>query len=188
MFEVVRDRRFGLVLNGVLMGAVFLFSLTTSIAGGPSVATPLVDAPAPGGPAVNARIAELEGEVALRPSGDSLAELAGIYLDQGQPGLAQAVVDRLPEDGNPRLDLVRSRVALGCGRVDEALSLARESMVACESVLVECPSWLYAKAVHQVSILEAMHDAGVTDPHDDPARANVAAANALREVKLVAAR
>ncbi|HTJ81817.1 MAG TPA: hypothetical protein VL400_08825 [Polyangiaceae bacterium] len=157
-------------------GVVATLAGTLLLVGSESEATPVVSAPS--------GIAALEADVAHAPTTESLASLTSAYLERNQPGLAQALLDAHPELDSAELTHQRARVALAEGEVDRALSLSRLSLAMCED---HCPAGLTAKALRQISTLEAMERAGIRDPSDDPAATRAALAQSNREVRLAVA-
>lgn len=178
--------KLGFLLNGILLSGV----ITVMFLGSEGVAAPLVDPAlrtADGGEAPT-DVSSLEARVATSPDSANVAELASVYLERNQPGLAQSLVDQMPDDGEPGLTLVRSRVALAQGDIEEAVTFARAGLSVCESSTTRCPNWLYVKTLHHNSVLDAMKAAGVNDPAAEPERAEAVLASSIREVRLVADR
>ncbi|NUP09471.1 MAG: hypothetical protein HOW73_25740 [Polyangiaceae bacterium] len=161
------------VLNGVLLSGV----LTVLFVGSEGVASPVV----PGEPS---DLSKLEASVAASPDAENVAALASKYLEREQPGLAQAVLDSAPEASSLHLSHVRSRVALAQGRVDEALEISQATLRECEAQGSDCPSWLYAKSIHQAHVLSAMKGAGVQDPKDDRGLTQAVLVSALQDVRV----
>ena len=98
-------------------------------------------------------LAGLELRASERPS--ALPALAVAYLERGQPGLAQSVLDRAgASDADPELLHLRGRVAIARGELDEAEHLQELTLATCAQSLA-CPSWLEARAERQLGMLKA---------------------------------
>lgn len=98
-------------------------------------------------------LAALERNASERPS--ALPALAAAYLERGQPGLAQAVLDRADASGaDAELLHLRGRVAIARGELDEAEHLQELTLATCAQSLA-CPSWLEARAERQLGMLKA---------------------------------
>jgi hypothetical protein len=163
----------GLVLSAVVVGA--LFTSTTE-------PRPLVeDAP---------ELAALEARTALEPSTHDLTELAAAYVARSQPGLAEALLDRHADRPDVELTHARARVALARGDVDRAGDLARATRMACDlrTAIAPCPSWVVAKNLQQLAVVEALESEGIHDLDDRPDASRAAIARASRTVQLVAMR
>lgn len=164
----------GLVLLGI--GAVFVIGA--------------VDAPdaVVAGPGA-AGLAALEADAARAPSAASVVRLADAYLERGQPGLASALLERLPSPlrDRPEVEQVYARALFGRGHAREALAVARDAEVDCGEGSA-CPAWLVAKAARQAAFFEQVVAAGIDDPYADPDATKAAYARSEREVRLVAMR
>jgi hypothetical protein len=169
--------RIGIVANSLALSA----TLAWIVAAGSTDARPL----APGA----ADLAALEARAAAAPSVADLSRLSSAYLAHHQPGLAQALLDRHGERDDVELSLARSRVAYARGEVGEALRQAELTHAACEhrAAVAPCPSWVVAKAAHQLAFLEALEaESGSAVPSArDTERA---LSRATRSVQLVAMR
>jgi len=164
--------KLGMVVHGVLA----TLAATILVVGSESEATPIVASPQ--------GVASLEADVAKAPTAEALSNLTGAYLERGQPGLAQAVLDAHPEVDSPELSHERARVALAQGEVAHALSLSKLSLSMCGE---HCTASFTAKALRQIATLEAMEKAGIQDPKDDPIATRAALAAGNREVRLALA-
>jgi len=165
--------KFGFLLHGALLAGV----VSALLIGSEGKAAPVVAK-------TDAGTAKLEQVVARAPTAASVAELAGAYLAQNQPGLAQGLLDHHADLSSPELLHVRSRVALAQGQVDESLQLSRLTLATCEAE--SCPSWVYARTVRQIDYLQALSNAGINDPAQAPAESNAIVDRTSREVRLVA--
>jgi hypothetical protein len=140
--------------------------------------------------AATSNVGNLEARAALEPTISSVADLAGAYLDRGQPGLAEAVIERAPQAirRQPALQQLYARVLYHRGLSREALSIAREVRAGCEEGATSCPPWLAAKTVRQVAFLEEIVAAGIEDPLADPRATARAYERSTRHVQMVAMR
>lgn len=103
----------------------------------------------------------------------ALPALAAAYLERGQPGLAQAVLDRADSNSaDPELLHLRGRVAIARGELDEAEHLQALTLATCAESLA-CPSWLEARAGRQLDMLQAARASasGVASPGGSLGRA-----------------
>ncbi len=166
--------KLGVLLNGVLLSGV----LTILLVGSEGTAAPVVEVRSDD---LNA----LEAEVATAPTAANVAELGAWYLDHGQPGLAQSLLDSHETVRAPEVSHLRSRVALAQGQVDEALRHAEVTVLECDDS--PCSPALIGRALRQVEFLGAMNAAGIVDPRKDPVQTQVALVRSTREVKLVGA-
>lgn len=166
--------KLGFLLHGVLVATVG----AVLVAGSEGEAAPLVTG--------SDSVAPLEADVAHSPTSQSIADLVSAYLERNQPGLAQAVLDKNGHLDDARLTHERSRVALAQGDVDSALRFAELTLATCDARLASdpCQAWLVVKSVRQVTLLEAMREAGLKDPAENPALARAALASAGADVRL----
>jgi hypothetical protein len=134
-------------------------------------------------------LARLEAEVAHAPTAHGIAELAGVYLDTSQPGLASAVIERAPHEVRvqPEVAQTYARTLYGRALPRQALAVAREARDACTSDAA-CPPWLLAKVVRQAAFLSEIVAAGIDDPSSDPNATMAAYTRSSHEVRLVAMR
>ncbi len=163
-------KKAGLVLNGLLVVGIAAAVLIGSEGRATAVVAP------------NPALAALETEAATAPTEANLAALTKAYLDCGQPGLAQSVLDRHADKKAPELTHSRARVAIAQGNASEALLLSKLTLAQCEER--ECSSWLVGKSLHQVEFLEAVLDAGIDDLAANPNKTSTAMLKTSREVKL----
>ncbi len=166
--------------NGVLLAGVATVALTA----GRTNVRPLV------GEAFAQEVAELETVAAREPSTSAARALANAYLDRNEPGLASAVLDRVPatDRQDPHLAYVEARTLYARGRSSEALTLLRGVERSCEerSDAEACPAWLVAKVTRQATFLEALGEAGVEDPAREPEAARAALERSRRQGRVVA--
>lgn len=169
-----RTTKAGLVLNGFLVVGI----AAAVLIGSEGRATAVVPGP-------TAELANLESAAAKDPSAENLGNLTKAYLDAGQPGLAQSVLDRHAGISNPELTHARARVAIAQGNATEALALSRLTLAQCEEQTeAACSSYLIGKSLHQVEFLEAVLEAGIDDLAANPQKTTTAMQRANREVKL----
>ncbi len=166
-------KKAGLVLNGLLVVGI----AAAVLIGSEGRATAVV-------PTANPTLAALETETAKAPTAANLAALSKAYLDCGQPGLAQSVLDRHSALKTPDLSHSRARVAIAQGNASEALTLSKLTLAQCEENEAACSSWLVAKSLHQVEFLEAVLDAGIDDLAANPNKTSTAMFRSSREVRL----
>lgn len=135
-----------------------------------------------------AELDQLEARVAQSPDASSVAELAGAYLDRGQPGLATAVIEKAPAGVRavPAVGQLQARALFHRGRAREALAAAREVSEAC--AVSSCPAWLEARTARQVAFLEQVVAAGIDDPLENPAATQAAFERSSHAVRMVAMR
>lgn len=164
-------KKAGLVLNGLLVVGI----AAAVLVGSEGRATAVVPSP-------SAELTALEAQAATNPTEENLAALTKAYLDCGQPGLAQSVLDRHADKKSPELTHSRARVAIAQGNASEALGLSKLTLAQCEER--ECSSWLVGKTLHQVEFLEAVLDAGIDDLAANPNKTSTAMSRANREVRL----
>ncbi|APR84005.1 Hypothetical protein A7982_09354 [Minicystis rosea] len=170
----------GLVLGGIAWMAAF---------GGMEVRATQV---LPQGKSTVAAVAELdalEAQVASTPDAASVAALAGAYLDRDQPGLATAVIEKVPRAVRERPEVAaqQARALFHRGHAREALAVARDANDAC-SESDRCPAWVVAKTARQVAFLEQIVAAGIDDPQRDPAATRAAYERSTHAVRIVAMR
>lgn len=134
-------------------------------------------------------LAALEEEVARSSAAPAVAKLLGSYVDVEQPGLASALLERVPDDvrAEPAVAIQEARVLVAQGHASQALGAARRAAAACAHEAA-CPAWVAAKATRQQAFLEALVGAGIEDVQADPGGARVALERSDREVRLVAMR
>ena len=166
-------KRAGIVLNGLLI----VGAIGAAVLGSEGRATAILQQPP-------AELAQLEATVATAPTPENLQLLSKTYLDHGQSGLAQALLDRHAKVQTPELTNARARVALAQGRASEALALSRLSLAECDQPGVRCAPWVMGKSLRQVAYLEAILEAGIDDPQQDPYRTSSALLHSTREVRL----
>ena len=166
-------KKAGLILNGLLVVGI----AAAVLIGSEGRATALV-------PVANPALAALEAETAKAPTETNLAALSKAYLDCGQPGMAQSVLDRHADIETAELTHSRARVAIAQGNASEALTLSRLTLAQCDEDEAVCSSWLIAKSLHQVEFLEAVLEAGIDDLSANPNRTSTAMLRSSREVKL----
>jgi hypothetical protein len=137
----------------------------------------------------SAELAALEADAGRAPTVDAVVRLANAYLDRGQPGLASALLDRLPSElrDRPEVDHAYARALFGRGRAREALAMVKGARDACVDD-GSCPAWLVAKTARQLAFLEELCASGIDDPYADPAATMAAYNRSEREVGLVAMR
>ena len=136
------------------------------------------------GPA-DAELHDLERATMLDPSTTNVLQLAELYLEHEQPGLAEGLLARYaPASTDPSVVFVKSRVALAQGRADEALFLARVVSQACEEPESGCSASLMAKTLHGIGALEAFEAAGIVDPNRNPSESRALVAQASRGVRI----
>lgn len=130
----------------------------------------------------------LETRAGAEPTPANLTALATAYLDQGQPGLASAVVENAPRRVRelPGIAHLEARALFRRGLVNEALAVAMQASNVCAAG--DCPPWLSAKTTRQVAFLTQIVAAGIDDPLADPAATRAAYERSTREVRLVAMR
>jgi hypothetical protein len=160
-----------IALNGVLVAVVF----GAVLIGSEGRATALVAEP-------STELAALEAAAGREPTAENVQTLAKAYLDHGQSGMAQALLDRNPSLDTPELSSTRARVALAQGHASEALQLSRLTLAQCE--IAECSPGLVGKSLRQVEVLETMLGAGLEDPRLDPEATHKALQRSGREVRL----
>lgn len=160
-----------LALNGLLVAVVF----GAVLIGSEGRATAVVARP-------SNELAALEAAAGLEPTVENVQTLAKAYLEQGQSGMAQALLDRHASLDTAELSSTRARVALAQGRASEALQLSRLTLAQCEATA--CSPALVGKSLRQVEVLETMLSAGVEDPRQDPEAAQIALQRSGREVRL----
>jgi hypothetical protein len=103
----------------------------------------------------------------------ALPALAAAYLERGQPGLAQSVLDRADANSaDPELIHLRGRVAIARGEHEEAEHLQELTLATCAESLA-CPSWLEARAGRQLDMLKTARSSrsGATSPGGGLSRA-----------------
>jgi hypothetical protein len=171
-----------LVVNGLILGAVGWMATL----GGVGVrAAELL----PRKSSTPADFAKLESQAAVSHDARSIADLAGAYLDRGQPGLATAVIEQAPSEvrSRPEIAGLHARALFHRGRARQALAVAREAADSCAEGR-SCPAWLLAKTARQVAFLEQVVAVGIDDPQDNPEAIRAAYERSAREVRLVAMR
>jgi hypothetical protein len=140
-----------------------------------------------------ADISGLEERASFSPSAANIAELATAYLDQNQPGLATAAIERAPSEirRQPAVAQLHARALFQRGRAREALAVAKDAHDACVSAAAgerRCPSWLAAKTAGQLAFFKEVVAAGIEDPYADPSGTKAAYERSAREIRLVAVR
>jgi hypothetical protein len=133
----------------------------------------------------------LETSASLSPTSENVAALATAYLDRDQPGLASAVLEKVPADvrRSPELGHLQARALFQRGRPREALVTAKEVQDSCASPAPgapRCSAWLTAKTSRQVAFFREVVGAGIEDPRADPAATMAAYERSAREVRTVA--
>jgi hypothetical protein len=136
----------------------------------------------------------LEASAVARP-GDPEANraLAQAYLDARQPGLAIVLVESSapPVRGDVRVQHVYARALVDAGRNDEALTVEKGVLSACEPVVEGghaapgCDTVLLASAMRRTEILGELVALGVEDAQAHPEASLVAYQNATREARVV---
>jgi hypothetical protein len=153
---------------------------------GPSDEVPLVTAVAP------APLRALEARVAGDPS-DLAArrELAQVYLDARQPGMALGLVEAQRGSADDvRVWHIYARALLEEGRSEQALAVEKDVLEACHVLVfghfgrTGCDSALFASAVRRVSIWGELVARGVRDPEEQPEATFAAYQNATREARV----
>jgi hypothetical protein len=175
-----------LVANGLVLGAIGWLS---SLGGTEQRAAELFPRGAEAGTVAAADFQGLEARAALAPSAGSAAALAGAYLDRGQPGLATAVIEKLPRavQARPEVAQLHARALFHRGHVRDALAVAREARESCTDG-VACAPWLVAKTARQVAFFEQVVAAGIEDPVTNPDATLAAYDRSSHEVRLIAMR
>jgi len=179
--------RFGmLVANGLVLGAI---GWMASLGGTEQRAAELFPRGAQVGNAAPADFQGLEARAALLPSAGSVGALAGAYLDRGQPGLATAVIEKLPREmqARPEIAQLHARALFHRGHVRDALAVARDARESCADNAA-CAPWLVAKTTRQVAFFEQVVAAGIEDPSSNPDATLAAYDRSSHEVRLVAMR
>jgi len=166
--------------NGLLVATILGFGLV----GMSGDATPVLAAPL----AEDAQ--RLEAETATDPTAQNVAELANTYLDQHQPGLAIALLDRHKALQSPEVSLARGRALYADGQAHAALAVLDELTTRCETrgSSDPCASWVVMKSLNERAFFAEMVEAGIDDAAKDPVGAQAAFERSRREVRLVAVR
>jgi hypothetical protein len=154
---------------------------------GPEGQQPLLAAAAP------ELVRSLEASVAAHPNDPERArELAQVYLNAHQPGLAVALVGGAPATvrDNVRVEHLFARALIEEGRDSEAFRAERRVVDAC-GVLTEghvapagCNSALLVSAMHRADILRELLSLGIEDAAAQPEATFVAYQNATREARI----
>jgi hypothetical protein len=136
----------------------------------------------------------LEADAVAHP-GDPGANraLAQAYLDARQPGLALVLVESSAPSvrDDVRVRHVYARALVDEGRNDEALTVERGVLAACQPVASGapaapgCDSFLLASAMRRTEILGELVAMGVQDAQAHPEMSLVAYQNATREARVV---
>ncbi len=150
--------------------------------GSSSPARPAVVGNDLGGTALEA----LEAQVSRAPGdADALYDLAEIYLNHDAPGLAQAALERAPQElqMTPRIADARARVLWGLGATELALEVERSVLDSCQTRA--CPVSLVVHAERRKRLFTEVLRLGVEDPKEDPNRVLLAYRLSTREVTLV---
>jgi hypothetical protein len=134
---------------------------------------------------LEARVAGTGGALGADDEANARA-LAQAYLDARAPGLAIALLERLPGDlrARPKMEHVYARALLDEGRAADALGVEREVLRTCTSIDGVCDAWLVASARRRADILEELVAQGVEDARAEPEASAVAYHNATREARL----
>jgi hypothetical protein len=161
-------------MNGAVAGAalgLLAMSETTHVA--------RVTAPDDG------QLATLERHAAGSPDDiGSLTELAGAYLDRGEPGMALAALARpSPQDRQrPEVLHVAARALFEDGRAKDALAMELRALDACAEAA--CRPRLLAQGARRVEFFQAVIDLGVENPLLAPDTVALAFERSNREVRL----
>jgi hypothetical protein len=136
----------------------------------------------------------LEVEAVAHP-GDAEANraLAQAYLDVRQPGLAIVLVESAAPTvrDDVRVRHVYARALVDAGRNDEALTVEKGVLAACQPVVqgtaapVGCDAVLLASAMRRTEILGELVALGVEDAQAHPEASLVAYQNATREARVI---
>jgi hypothetical protein len=119
--------------------------------------------------------------------------LAQAYLDARQPGLALVLVESSVPTvrDDVRVRHVYARALVDAGRNDEALTVEKGVLAACQPVLdgtqapAGCDGLLLASAMRRTEILGELVALGVEDAQAHPEISLVAYQNATREARVV---
>jgi len=132
----------------------------------------------------------LEARASLSPNVETITALASAYVDQGQSGLACAVVLRAPRDIqlDPRVADIHARALFHRGSARRALAVVEEAESACEAEASRCRPWQAAKVRQKAAFLKEVVAAGVEDPMTDPAAVRAAYERSNQKMGLVAMR
>jgi predicted Zn-dependent protease len=131
------------------------------------------------------RLAALENQVAQRPAEtEPLLKLAGLYLDNAQPGMALAVLAHSSKETrrHPEVTHTLARALFEAGRTREALATELKALDACGET--GCRSTLLAQAARRVEFFQAVVELGVENPRLSPEAVQIAYARSNREVSL----
>jgi hypothetical protein len=129
----------------------------------------------------------LEARVSSSPTdAEALAALVGAYLERRAPGLAQAALDRAPEQVReiPAIADARVRTLSALGRADIALDVQRRVLASCAEQ--NCSPTLRGRAEHRARVLDEMVRMGALDPKHQPELALIAYRRATRVARLEA--
>ncbi|MFO0551192.1 MAG: hypothetical protein U0271_22575 [Polyangiaceae bacterium] len=158
--------------------ALFLVGLVSVLVlGSEGAATPVVARQDP-------TLAELETSAAAQGTPASYAKLATAYIDRGQPGMAQAVLDQAADLNDPAWTLAQSRVSFAQGDLTEAVHWSTATTVLCKERAGACTDRMSSQATMQASVFQAMQDAGIQDPAQEREAASVVMSRSGRSVQL----
>lgn len=169
-----------IVANGLLLGGI----IGVLGVGTESSAIELLPAGDAGG-----EVGRLEASAATAPTPAVVAGLATAYLDQRQPGLALALIDRAPAEiqAAPEVGIVHARATFSMGEPDRALAIVREVAARCDETSAtpgDCTAWVRARASLQRDFFEEVVAAGIADPEREPGATLAAHRRSAREVRL----
>lgn len=135
------------------------------------------------------RVDALETKAAASPNdAAALRELAQMYLDVHQPGMAIGTIERAEPTVRtlPDVEHLYARALLEQGRSASALEAERHVLATCtdSSSKPACSTWLIASATRRAEIIEQMVELGVEDATAQPEASSVAYHNATRQISL----
>jgi hypothetical protein len=132
-----------------------------------------------------AELDQLEAHVSRNPEdAAALRALVQGYLEHRAPGLAQAALDRAPQQvlDLPAIADARAQTLSALGRTDIALGVQQRMLASCAAT--PCSPELIGRAARRARFLSEMVRLGIGDPREQPELALVAYRRSSREARL----
>lgn len=132
-------------------------------------------------------LAKLEAAVALSPGNPNVVQpLVQAYLDQSQPGMAVAVLERAPRAAyaTPELGELASAAYLSVGRSEDALAVTRNLINTCSNESAHCNATFMVRNIRRERLLTAIVDMGIKDPMQNPEAVTMAYQQTVRQVRV----
>ncbi len=126
------------------------------------------------------KLARLEKEISDKPHKIEVRrELAQLYIDFGNPGLALRLLDGPFE---PSLEHLKARAYMEQGLSVNALDSETKVIRYCTHE--KCPSWIVASATMRQRILRKLVEAGINDARANPEQSAVAIQGATHQMRI----